>query len=423
MQSFIHRYLNSRLITVLLLGFASGLPLALTSSTLQAWFTVSGIDLAAVGALTLVAQPYVYKFLWAPFLDRYIPPLFGRRRGWILLTQLFLIAAIALMAFFTPSHSAELMSFIAVIIAFLSASQDISIDAYRTDILLPEERGLGTAYAVTGYRIAMLVSGGLALILAQAYGWQVTYLIMAAFMLIGVVTALFAAEPQAPHIIQQTLSQAVVAPFREFLKRNNAVMFLLLIILYKLGEAFTTTSGSLSTAFLLRGLGFSLATVGAVNKGVALLATMLGVLLAGFLMTRIRLFTALWTFALLQAFANLLFMLLAIVGKNYVLMAVVIFFDNFSAGLGMAALVALIMSLCDHHYSATQFALLSAVAALPRVYSGVIAGVVVDHIGWTAFFFWTFILALPCILLLWFLKNQIVDNYGRAEDTILPETR
>lgn len=407
MKQLFSQYLNSRLLTVLFLGFSSGLPLALTSSTLQAWFTVSGIDLVTIGALTLVAQPYVYKFLWAPLMDRFVPPLLGRRRGWMLLTQCSLIITIAAMAFLNPIHYEKLMSILAVVIAFLSASQDIAIDAYRTDVLHPEERGLGAAYAVAGYRMAMLISGGLALITAQWYGWQFTYLMMSGLMLIGVISSWFAPQTHNESPVPQTMYQAVVEPFREFLKRNNAMAFLLLIVLYKLGEAFTTTAGSLSTTFLLRGLGFSLATVGTVNKGVGVIATMFGVFLAGFLMTRIRLYRALFAFAVLQAFANLLFTLLAMVGKNYVLMATVIFFDNFCAGLGMAALVALIMSLCDPRYTATQFALLSALAAMPRVFSGPIAGIAVEYLGWTHFFFWTFILALPCLLVLKLLQDDI----------------
>lgn len=409
---------NRRLLTVFFLGFSSGLPLALVGATLQAWFTVSGVGLTAIGLLSLVGQPYVYKFFWAPLMDRYVPPLLGRRRGWILLMQCGLIVGLAVMAWLEPSRHAGMIALLAFAIAFLSASQDIAIDAYRSDVLKPEERGLGAALGVAGYRVAMIVSGGLALVLADYFGWQITYLCMAALMLIGVLASLLG--PETGNLAHpRTLAQAVVEPFREFMQRPAAVSFLLFILLYRLGDSLTTTTGSLTTAFLLRELGFSLTIVGTINKGIGVFATMLGLFIAGMLMTRIRLYTALLAFGALQAVTNLSFMLLAMAGKNLSLMTTVIFLDNLCAGMGMTALVALMMSLCDRRYTATQFALMSAIMAVPRVYAGAVTGFVIEHLGWTEFFFWTFMLALPGLFLLIWLRGAIdgvmASEYSRSQ--------
>ena len=255
---------SRKILVLLLLGFSSGLPLALTGGTLQAWLTVKGVDLTTIGLFALVGQPYTYKFLWAPLMDRYTIPLLGRRRGWLVLTQLALLGTIAWMGTLSPQASPWLLAALALAVAFLSSSQDIVSDAYRTDVLGAEERGAGAAVSVFGYRIAMLVSGGLALILADSWlGWTGTYWLMAALMLVGVVAVWFAEEPEAPPRAPHTLEQAVSEPMREFFARDGAWLLLVLIILYKLGDAF---AGSLSTAFLIRGPGFSLTEVGLVNK-------------------------------------------------------------------------------------------------------------------------------------------------------------
>lgn len=400
------QYFNRRLISIFFLGFSSGLPLALVSSTLLAWYAVSGVDVVTIGLLALVGQPYVFKFFWAPFIDRFLPPLLGRRRGWILLTQLLLTLLIVIMSYYSPSEHPALLASLAFICAFLSASQDIAIDAYRTDLLNPDERGLGAAVAVGGYRIAMLVSGGLALIFADQLGWHWTYFIMALLMLLMTIVTWFSPEIAADNLRPATLRQAVVEPFREFMSRKHALAFLLLIILYKLGEAFTSSSGLMTNVFLLQGLGFSLTTVGTINKGFGLIATLVGVFSGGVLMTRIGLFSALLSFGILQAVSNLSYMWLAIAGKSIPILIFAIAFDNFSAGLGTAAVVALIMSLCDARYSATQFALLSSLSAVGRVLLGPFTGVVVSYLGWVQFFLWTFVVALPAIILLWWLRLQ-----------------
>ncbi len=396
-----------RLAIIFLLGFSSGLPLALSGSTLQAWFTTAGISIVAIGALSLVGQPYVYKFIWAPLLDRYIPPLLGRRRGWLILTQTLLLLTIAIMAFGNPKTNPYLLAGMGLLIAFFSATQDIAIDAYRTDIAAPEERGLAAALTTGGYRVAMMVSGGIALILADKLGWREAYLIMAAFMLIGLIASWFSEEPKFLSTTLKTpanLLIAIKAPFHEFLMRKAAWGILLFILLYKIGDALSI---SLLTPFLIRGLGFSLTTVGAVLKGIGLLATMLGVFLAGMLMTRTSLYRALFIFGICQIMAIISLLILALVGKNDTVLIVSMALDFICNGMGTTALVAFLMSICDHRYTATQFALLSAFSAIGRVFVGPVAGIMAKYIGWPSFFVWAIIISIPGLILLKQLKPVI----------------
>ena len=397
-QRFISR---QRMFIVLLHGFSSGLPLALSGATLQAWFTMSGVDIVTIGILTLAGQPYVYKFLWAPVLDRYSTPWLGRRRGWIFIMQLFLALVLALMSFFEPAISPWYLGCLALVLASFSATQDIAVDAYRTDLLDSQERGLGTAMYTTGYRVAALLSGGLALVLAAVVGWKFTYLLMAVLMLI---CALFTIT--APRIEKEyqprTLQQAVVEPFKEFLSRRAMLFIMVFIVLYKLGDAFTL---SLSTTFLLRGIGFSLMDLGVIYKTVGMFATLGGTFLGGMLMRRISLYQALLYFGVLQAISSGTFMVLAIVGKHYGVMISAIFLENFCGGLGTIAFVAFLMGLCDHRYTATQYALFSALASIGRVFVGPISGVMVTNIGWTQFYFWSVILGIPSLIVLGILRK------------------
>ena len=396
---------SRKILVLLLLGFSSGLPLALTGGTLQAWLTVKGVDLTTIGLFALVGQPYTYKFLWAPLMDRYTIPLLGRRRGWLVVTQLALLGTIAWMGTLSPQDSPWLLAALALAVAFLSSSQDIVSDAYRTDILGAQERGAGAAVSVFGYRIAMLVSGGLALILADSWlGWTGTYWLMAALMLIGVVAVWFAEEPEAPRRAPHSLEQAVSEPMREFFARDGAWVLLLLIILYKLGDAF---AGSLSTAFLIRGPGFSLTEVGLVNKWLGVAATILGALAGGAMMARLRLYRALLLFGVLQAVTNLGYMALALAGKSYALMIAAVAAENLCGGMGTAAFVALLMAMCDRRHSATQYALLSALAALGRVYVGPVAGEMAKVFGWPEFFLFTFLAALPGVAMLVWQRRRI----------------
>ncbi|PWC21282.1 muropeptide transporter AmpG [Brenneria roseae subsp. roseae] len=402
---------NSRFL--LLLGFASGLPLALTSGTLQAWMTVENVDLKTIGFFSLVGQAYVFKFLWSPLMDRYTPPFLGRRRGWLLVSQLLLIVAIVCMGFMNPARDLWWLAALAVLVAFCSASQDIVFDAYKTDLLAPEERGTGAATSVLGYRLAMLVSGGLALWIAdRLLGWQATYWLMAGLMLIGVISTLLAPEPNNTQPAPRSMEQAIVAPLRDFFARNNAWLILLLIVLYKLGDAF---AASLTTTFLIRGVGFNAGDVGLVNKTLGLFATIAGAIYGGLLMQRLTLFRALMLFGILQAVSNAGYWLLAITDKNMFTMASAVFLENLCGGMGTAAFVALLMTLCNKSFSATQFALLSALSAVGRVYVGPIAGWFVEIYGWTWFYLFSIVAALPGLFLLLICRNTL--EYTQKTDS------
>ncbi|SFN37119.1 MFS transporter, PAT family, beta-lactamase induction signal transducer AmpG [Izhakiella capsodis] len=383
---------------LLILGFASGLPLALTAGTLQAWMSVENVDTKTIGFFSLVGQAYVLKFLWSPLMDRFTLPFLGRRRGWLLLTQIALIAAIALMGTLQPSRDLTMLAALAVLVAFCSASQDIVFDAWKTDILSAEERGAGAAITVLGYRLAMMVSGGLALWLADKYlGWQATYWLMALAMIPGVIATLLAPEPSQKIEVPQSLHAAVFTPLKEFFSRSNAWMMLSLIIFYKLGDAFAT---SLSTLFLLKGLGFDPGQVGIVNKTLGLAATIIGALFGGILMQRMTLFRALVLFGILQGISNLGYWLLAVTPPHIWSMAMAVTIENLCGGMGTAAFVALLMALCNKSFSATQFALLSALSAIGRVYVGPAAGWIAAGWGWSTLFAISLIASLPGLLLL-----------------------
>ncbi|PLC50476.1 MFS transporter [Pollutimonas subterranea] len=392
-------YGSPRVIPLLVLGFASGLPLALTGGTLQAWATLSGVSLQNIGFLTLIGTAYTLKFLWAPLVDRYAPPMLGRRRSWIFVTQILLGAVIASMGFYSPSDNLMILALLAVLVAFLSATQDIAFDAYSTDVLRKEERAAGAAVKVLGYRLAMIVSGGLALVLADQWlGWGNTYFAMGALMALCALATLLAPEPEVIARAPRTLAIAVVEPMLEFFKRPGALSILLLIVLYKLGDAF---AGALSTTFLLRGAGFTGTEVGAVNKAFGLAATIVGALAGGALMARLGLYRSLMLFGLLQALSNFGYWVLAVTPPHIYSMALVVGVENLCGGLGTAAFVALLMALCKQEFSATQFALLSALSAVGRTYlAGPLTPPLVESIGWPGFFVITVLIGLPGLILL-----------------------
>ena len=399
-------YTSPRVAPLLVLGFASGLPLALTSGTLQAWATVEGVPLQEIGFLTLVGTAYTIKFLWAPLVDRYAPPLLGRRRGWMLVTQVLLAAAILAMGALSPSSALMPLALLAVLVAFLSATQDIAFDAYCTDVLRKEERGAGAAIKVMGYRLAMIVSGGLALIMADQWiGWANTYMVMGGLMLLCALATLWAPEPEHVARAPRSLREAVAEPLHEFFTRRGALSVLLLIVLYKLGDAF---AGALSTTFLIRGAGFTPTEVGTVNKVLGLAATIIGALAGGSLMARWGLYRSLMAFGLLQAVSNLAYWLIAVSPKSIWLMGAAVGLENLCGGLGTAAFVGLLMALCRQRFSATQFALLSALSAVGRTYlAGPLTPPLVEHLGWPGFFLVTVVIALPGLLLLYLLRGRI----------------
>ncbi len=389
---------------LIFLGFASGLPFSLTSTTLQAWLTTAGVKLIDIGLFSLVGIPYLYKFVWSPLMDRYVPPLLGRRRGWMIISQIALIVAIVAMAIVGVKSSLYLLGCLALLTAFFSASQDIAIDAYRTDLLTSDERGLGSAVFIGGWRIGALLSGGLALILANYLGWRMVYFVMAGFMLVGLLASLMGPQPSYEKSAPTTLYQAVVMPFKEFLTRPYGVALLVFIFLYKISDAFAF---SLMSTFLLRHMGFDLVTVGTVFKIFGVFAILFGTILGGVLIPYLKLFKSLLLFGFLQCVSNLMFLWLALVGKHYALLVSAVVLDNIAGGMSTAVFVAFLMSLCNHHYTATQFALLSALSAVGRVVLGPLAAVFVLHFGWPSFFVWSFILGLPALVLLLFLRPAI----------------
>ena len=397
-------FTSRRMAVMVLLGFSSGMPLPLTASTLQAWLTKAGIDLKTIGLFSLIGLPYVLKFLWSPLMDRFVPPFLGRRRGWIIFIQVLLIAAISIMAMSSPAEMPLAFAAIAFAIAFISASQDIVIDAYRTDVLPDVERGIGSATFILGWRLANLVAGALALIFADRIGWRNTYLLMALFMTVGICGTFFGKEPDGVIIPPKTLEEAVWGPLKDFFTRKSALIMILLIITYKLGDAY---AASLTTPFLLRGLNFTLTEIGTINKTLSIITTIIGALFGGTLMIRLGLYRSLMIFGVIQMFSNLAFMALAIIGKSYSAMIAAVAIENFSGGMGTAAFGALVMALCDKRFSATQFALLSSVAALGRVVISPTSGYVVDAVGWPVFFLITTIVALPGLLLLRGLRTEI----------------
>ena len=412
MSSSFKKLINRRVGALTVLGFSSGLPLALSGSSLQAWMTIEGVDLKTIGIFSLVGLPYTLKFLWSPLMDRFVPPIFGRRRGWILVCQFLLLVFIFLMGVTSPRETPWLMAFLAVFVAFFSASQDVVIDAYRTDVTRQEERGLAVAVSVTGYRTAMLVSGAMAMVFSQYIGWGNTYILMATLVIIGICGTFWGPEPERLAETPKSLAEAVYGPFKNFITKPTAFALLALIILYKLGDAF---AGSLTTVFLIRAKAFSLAEVGIINKGMGLSATLIGALLGGVLMAKLGLFRSLLYYGILQAISNLSFMVIAALEKNYFLMALAVGIENLSGGMGTAAFVAFLMALCDPRYTATQFALLSAFASLGRVLVGPPSGVIAEQVGWVSFFGVTFFAAIPGLILLWLMRESI-KNLGQRSD-------
>jgi PAT family beta-lactamase induction signal transducer AmpG len=401
---YLEVFRSPRVAAVLVLGFSSGLPLALTGSTLQAWLTVSGIDIKTIAWFSWIGIPYLLKFLWSPLLDRYVPPFLGRRRGWMLVTQIALVLGILAMGTASPGDGIWRVGAFALWVALASASQDIVVDAYRTDLLPAKERGMGAAAGVLGYRIAMLASGGLALILADQIGWRSTYFLMAALMGAGILASFLAPEPAAPPDTPRSLADAVVAPLRDFFSRRGALSLLLLIVLYKFGDAL---AGTLTTAFLIRGVGFDLTEVGVVNKWLGFASLVTGALLGGALMANMSLYRALLFFGVLQAISNLSFAALAWAGKSYALLVFTVAFENLASGMGTAAFVAFAMALCNQRFSATQYALLSALASLGRTLFGPATGELVALMDWGNFFVVTFLAALPGLFLVWLLREEI----------------
>jgi len=497
-----------RLLVVTVLGFASGLPLALTGQAMQAWLSGAGVDVATIGFLSLVGLPYTFKFLWAPLMDRFELPWLGRRRGWLVLTQLAMAGALLWLAATSPTGATRSFALLAVLVAFISASQDVVIDAYRTDLLAASERAFGSSLSVLGYRLAMILSGGVALIWVDpnqggGWSWPEVYRFMAGLMAAAALLSAFAlprlktaampvsvarrdllgfvavlatvafgvvvSDRFGPPIARALLGpllaggalpaalqakwvdlfalllgmaftlplaawaaraarfETLLGGLRSYFAQPGALAFLAFIVLYKLGDAF---AGSLMTPFLLQAMAYSTAEVGLVNKVIGLWLTIGGALLGGALMLRLGLWRGLMIFGVLQMASNLGFWWLAVSGRGLLPgltipafdwgfvklvhatpvdggLLLVIAAENLSGGMGTAAFVAFLMSLCNHRFTATQYALLSAFASVGRVWVGPLAGVLAESIGWPTFFIVSTIAALPALLLLWWLRTPV----------------
>lgn len=383
------------MLVVLLMGFSSGLPLLLIGGTLKAWLRQEGVDLSTIGFFSLAGLPYTIKFLWAPLMDRYAPAILGRRRGWLILSQVALMVGFAGMAYSSPAADLQTVAVLAVIVGFFSATQDIAVDAYRREILKDEELGFGSSLAINGYRVAIYVSGALALILAGMIGWTVTYLAMAGFMLVGVLTTLLAPEPEAA-AAPRTLREAVVGPFKDFFSRAGAWSILAFILLYKIGDSMAS---EMMNPFYID-LGFTLEQIGAIAKTLGLAGTFGGAALGGLLMLRMGIARSLWIFGFFQAISTGCFVLLSYAGASVPLLALVIGFETFSGGMGTAAYVGFMASITNRRFTATQYALLTSLMGVPRVIFGAGTGVLAEAIGWNGFFIFCTVVALPGMLLL-----------------------
>jgi PAT family beta-lactamase induction signal transducer AmpG len=389
---------------ILLMSFASGLPFNLTGFTLQAWLASEGLNIKTIGIFTLVSVPYVFKVLWAPFLDRYLPPVLGRRRGWILIFEICLAVAIAIMGFCSPSRDLYALGVVAMLVAFLSASQDIVIDAYRVDTIPVSERGLAAATQAFGYRTAAMLAGAVLVIIAAHLGWRLAFLSVACLMAATTLGTLWAPEPGVPGQPPRTLVDAVWRPLTALVDQKGAWGFLLLVLLYKVGDAFAL---SLYSAFMIKGVGFSLDELSIAGKVNMTVSTMIGVAFGGWAYMRWGTFKSLLIFGIGQALTNLMYMWLALAGKKIWLLVLATSLDTGIGGMGQAAFVAFLVSLCTANFSATQYALLSALAVIPRTSMGSIAGFVVDRIGWANFFVVTCLTALPGIVLLVILRKPL----------------
>jgi PAT family beta-lactamase induction signal transducer AmpG len=384
------------MLVALLMGFACGLPLLLTISVLQAWMKEEGVDLTVIGMMALVGLPYTLKFLWAPVLDRFTLPFLGRRRGWLLVAQVALILSISGLGFTDPGKSPWMVAFIAFLVTFFSASQDIVVDAYRREDLPDEELGLGSSLYVNGYRVGMLLASGGGLIMADHMPFSMVYQIMAACLLPGVATTFLAPEPEIHGRTPKTIKDAVFDPLIEYFHRQGALWILAFILLYKIGD---TMASAMTMPFYLD-IGFSKTQIGAVVKLFGFWATVGGTLIGGLIMLRLEINRSLWIFGFLQAISTAGFAILARIGNSLPALSAVIAFENFSSGMGTAAFVAFMASITNKNFTATQYALLSSLMGVPRVMASAPTGFMVKKFGWETFFILCTLIAAPGILLL-----------------------
>ena len=405
-------FFNPRIMAIGIMGFASGLPLSLSDSTLQAWLTVENISIASIGMFSLVGFPYLFKFAWAPLLDWLNLGFLGRRKDWIFVFQLCVAASLLCMGQMDfAENQLYIVGAIAFLIALFSASQDIVVDAYRADVSKANERAFAAAISVTGYRIAMIVSGAGALIGAQTFGFSVVYSVLGCLMVFCALLNFVFPKVQSNDPSGGYGLKSLAAPFYDLIFRKEFLLIIFLVLSYKLGDAF---AGRLTTTFLLRHLEFSLVDVGSINKALGLAASIIGAIYGGVIVYRFGLYRSLLYFGVLQALTNLGFFVLSLFEKNYFGLVAVIGLENLAGGMGTAAFIAFLMNICNKSYTATQFAILTAVASLGRVFSGPPSGFLVETYGWSWFFIFSFLVAIPSIVVLRIYRVRL-DGYFSKE--------
>lgn len=395
-MNFIAKIFSRKMIVSLVMGFASGLPLMLTITLLQAWLKDNKVDLSTIGLVSLFGLPYTLKFFWAPFVDRYALPLLGRRKGWIFVFQLLLVCAIFGMGSADPINSPLMLGVMALAVAFFSACQDIVIDAYRREDLTDAELGMGSALYVWGYRLGMLLTSGGGLIMADHYTYGSVYFIIGLCMIPAMVITLLTPEPKNEYGLPASLRDAMILPFIDFFQRKEAYWLLVFSLLYKIGD---TMAGSMTMPFYME-IGFSKTQIGAVVKLFGFWATVIGGVTGGIMMLKLGINKALWIFGVLQAVSTFGFSLLTMTGVNTLALVGVITFENLTGGMGTVAYMAFIASLTNKKFTATQYALLSSLMGIPRVFASAPTGFLVEAVGWWNFFMICTLIAIPGMLLL-----------------------
>ena len=392
--------LNRRMLVCISTGFASGLPLYLLYQLVPAWLRNEGIDLTTIGLFNLLFFTYTLKFLWSPLMDRFTFPFLGRRRGWMLVTQLPLVILMAILGNFSPTNDLMIVMVIVALIAFFSASQDIVLDAYRRELLPDEELGVGNSFFTNAYKLSSLVPGSLALILSDHVPWNVVHLVVAAFMVIGLVSTFFIPEADASKSAPKSMKQAIVEPFREFFSRDDgwksALSILLFMILYKLGDNMAT---ALETPFFLD-MGFSNTEIGTVAKLSKLWAAVAGTIVGGILMIKLGINRSLWVFGFFQVLSIFGYYLLAETGHNLVMLFIAVSLEYIGVGLGTVALLAFMARATSKRFTATQFALLSSLVAIPRTFANASTGYLIESFGYSQFFLLCMALAVPGMFML-----------------------
>jgi PAT family beta-lactamase induction signal transducer AmpG len=416
-RSTIKIILSPKMLAMFTLGFSSGFPFYVIREVLKAWLTDANVDLGTIGLFSAVALPYTWKFIWSPAMDGITPPFLGRRRGWMLSTQIGLLILIAALGQFDPTKSLKMMAVVAFCIAFFSASQDIVLDAFRREYLTDEELGLGTGIWMNAWRFGMFASVGAAFFLADSIGYPAVHLVLSIMMGIGIITTLLVPEPDTGVTAPQTLQEAVIEPFREFFSRGGAWWVLSFILLYKIGD---NMAGAMNIPFILK-MGFTKQEYFVIVKGIGMLALFGGAFLGGIVMIRLGIANSLWVFGILQAISTAGFALLVIFGKNHVLLSGIVAFEFLATGLGQAAYASYMAVQTNKRFTATQYAMMTSLMAIPGTIAAAVTGYMAEYLGWIGFYTVCALVALPGMLLLlriapWGSSNEDIDVSMRPEN-------